>query len=148
MLTLGSSGPCEKTQPDHIQRPHSDAQAHLKIGRCSHYHLTANTCKTPSQDYPVKFSSVQSLSHLVMSDSLRPHGLQAACQASLSTTSSWLFYMQRIAFQELCEILELFQANVIPLDAPEQFNSPLSLCMQQYRENRNTESLWYKLQSP
>ena len=52
-----------------------------------------------------------------------------------------LFHMQRIAFQELCEILELFQANVIPLDAPEQFHPPLSLCMQQYRDSGNTESL-------
>ena len=35
-----------------------------------------------------KFSSVQ-FSHSVMSNSWQPHGLQSACQASLSITDSW-----------------------------------------------------------
>ena len=35
-----------------------------------------------------KFSSVQ-FSHSVMSNSWQPHGLHAACQASLSITDSW-----------------------------------------------------------
>ena len=47
----------------------------------------ANLCSIFSW-LSVQFSSVQ-FSHSVVSDSLRPDGLHAACQASLSITNSW-----------------------------------------------------------